>query len=67
MSNLSVMLGRENSQVESPEVVNAQNSRANTLNGNINMTVNDRQNNIGAIQTDFGGIPVNTTKTQGAF
>jgi len=67
MSNLSVMLGQENSQVESPEVVTAQNSRANTLNGNINMTVNDRQNNIGAIQTDFGGIGVNTTKTQGAF
>lgn len=67
MSNLSVMLGQENSQVESPEVVTAQNSRANTLNGNINMTVNDRQNNIGSIQTDFGGIGVNTTKTQGAF
>ena len=67
MSNLSVMLGRENGQVESPEVINAQNSKANTLNGNINMTVNDKQNNIGAIQTDFGGIGVNTTKTQGAF
>lgn len=67
MSNLSVMLGKENTQVESPEVVNAQNSRANTLNGNINMTVNDKNNNIGSIQTDFGGIGVNTTKTQGAF
>lgn len=39
----------------------------NTLNGNINMTVNDKNNNIGAVQTDFGGIGVNTTKTQGAF
>lgn len=67
MTNLSVMLGKESKQVESPEVVNAQNSRANTLNGNINMTVNDKNNNIGAIQTDFGGIGVNTTKTQGAF
>lgn len=37
------------------------------MKGNINMTVNDKQNNIGAIQTDFGGIGVNTTKTQGAF
>lgn len=67
MTNLSVMLGKDNKQVESPEVVNAQNSRANTLNGNINMTVNDKNNNIGVIQTDFGGIGVNTTKTQGAF
>lgn len=67
MTNLSVMLGKENKQVESPEVVNAQNSRANTLNGNINMTVNDKNNNIGKIENDFGGIGVNTTKTQGAF
>lgn len=67
MSNLSVMLGQENTQVESPEVVNAQNSRANMLNGNINMTVNDKNNNIGKIENDFGGIGVNTTKTQGAF
>ena len=37
------------------------------MKGSINMTVNDRQNNIGQVTTDFGSIPVNTTKTQGAF
>jgi TP901 family phage tail tape measure protein len=37
------------------------------MKGNINMTINDRQNNVGKIESDFGGIGVNTTKTQGAF
>lgn len=37
------------------------------MKGNINMTINDKQNNVGKIESDFGGIGVNTTKTQGAF
>jgi TP901 family phage tail tape measure protein len=68
MSNLSVLLGTENEQVSSPEVVNAQNQQSNRMNGNIDINVKDKGNNVD--NTSFGGfngIPVNLTPTQGAF
>lgn len=55
-------------KLETPEQVNARVTQQNQLKGNININVKDKGNNVSKVDTSgFGGIPVNTTSTQGAF
>lgn len=55
-------------KLESPEQVNARVAQQNSMKGNININVKDKGNNVAKVETNgFGGIPVNTTSTQGAF
>ena len=66
MSDLSVLLGTENQQVQSPEVVNAQNQQNNKVGGNIDINVKDKGNNVDFTKNNsYGFIPVNLTATQG--
>lgn len=67
MTDLSVQLGREDKQTESPSQVASANAQSNKMQGSINMNINDKGNNLGNVSSDFGGIPVTTTTTQGAF
>lgn len=67
MSNLSVMLGRENQQTTAPEVVNSQNQQTNTLKGGLDINIRDKGNNVSGFEQQVFGIPVNVTSTQGAF
>lgn len=67
MTNLSVMLGRENQQTTAPEVVNSQNQQTNTLKGGLDINIRDKGNNVSGFEQQVFGIPVNVTSTQGAF
>ena len=56
----------ENQQVQSPEVVSAQNQQNNKVGGNIDINVKDKGGNIDSTKNNtYGFIPVNLTPTQG--
>ncbi len=70
MTDLSMILGTENKQLESPEQVNAQNGQENRVSGGIDVNIKDKGNNVESANP-FGklgtNIPVNLTSTTGAF
>lgn len=55
-------------RVDSPQEANAKQAQENRFKGNMDINLNDPNNSVKDVNTSFnGGIPVNVTKTQGAF
>ena len=68
LTDLSMQLGVDSPQVESPEEVQSQNMQKNTLNGSLDIMLKDKGGNVDSVKNNSNGfIPVNVTSTQGAF
>lgn len=68
MTDVKMLLGKDNKKLESPEQVKSENAQKNKLSGGMDINIRDKGNNVENVTPwANSGIPIKLTPTQGSW